>query len=73
MDDCFGREGDEHSGPTPRGLVDSAARIEVERVLSSTNASILLIVVVLWWWCRVGFLNKLEVLESSCLMKWPVS
>jgi hypothetical protein len=43
--------GDEHSGPTPRGRVDSAARIELEMVLSSTNASILLMVVVLWWGC----------------------
>jgi hypothetical protein len=50
MGDCLER-GDEHSGPTPRGRVDSAARIELQRVLSSTNASILLIVVVLWCCC----------------------
>jgi hypothetical protein len=37
----WGLEWDEHSGPTPRGRDDSAARREVERVLRSTNASIL--------------------------------
>ena len=36
-----GWAGNEHSGPTPRGRDDSAASIEVERVLKSTNASIL--------------------------------
>jgi hypothetical protein len=36
-----------HSGETPRGRVVSAARAEVERVLSSTNASILLMMAVL--------------------------
>jgi hypothetical protein len=32
-----------HSGETPRGRDDSAAKTLVERVLKSTNASILLI------------------------------
>ncbi len=35
-----------HSGPTPRGLLGSAARIEVDSVLRSSNASIRVMVVV---------------------------
>ena len=46
MGECL--DGDEHSGPTPRGRVDSAAKIEAVRVLSRINASILLMVVMLW-------------------------
>jgi hypothetical protein len=34
------------SGPTPRGRDDSAARIEVERVLRSTSASTLFIIAI---------------------------
>ena len=33
-----------HSGPTPRGRADSAARIVVDRALRSTNASIFLMI-----------------------------
>ncbi len=37
-----------HSGPTPRGREDSAARIDVERVLKSTIASTFLMLAKLW-------------------------
>jgi hypothetical protein len=34
------------SGPTPRGRVDSAARIDVDRVLRSTSASTLFMIAI---------------------------
>jgi hypothetical protein len=34
------------SGPTPRGRVDSAARIEVDKVPRSTSASILFMIAI---------------------------
>lgn len=51
---------DVHSGPTPRGRVDSAARIDVERVLNSTSASTFLMLV---------FVVRVQIVANLCLSK----
>lgn len=61
------------SGDTPRGLVDSAAKTLVVRVLNSTNASILLILEVVG--VTVGRFGgeSLKLEDASCLKRADVS